>query len=336
MFTINGQRTLESYSVNDEARKISPPQSVRSSAEVAILLCSYNGEAYLEKQLESLVSQTHTDWVIYASDDGSTDSTLEVLHSYQRSLGADRLVILSGPRIGFAGNFMGLIRNRAIHADYYAFCDQDDIWYPDKLQRSLASLPSMPEGIPALYCSRTRLIDARGNPIGFSPLFRKKPAFANALVQSLAGANTMLFNEEARLLLAKTPQNAHVVSHDWLTYLLVSGCSGSIVYDPQPTLDYRQHGGNLIGSNATLGDRWMRIRKMLGGTFSDWNEYNLYAISVCCDQFSERNRKCLKRFSQARRASFLKRIYLLKKANIYRQTLLGNIGLVVAAGIGRI
>lgn len=305
-------------------------------ARVAILLCSYNGSKYLAAQLDSIAAQTRSNWVVYVSDDGSTDATLEILRSYQHDFGVDKLIIYPGPRKGFAKNFMALIGNPAICADYYAFCDQDDIWYPDKLQRSLTSLSNVPNGVPALYGSRTRLIDAEGNPIGFSPLFKKKPGFANALVQSLAGANTMLFNDRARTLLLKTPQDAHVVSHDWLTYLLVSGCSGRVVYDSDPTLDYRQHGGNLIGSNATLADRWARIRKMLAGTFSEWNDYNLYAISGAATQFSERNRRRLKHFTQARRASFLKRIYLLKKANVYRQTLLGNIGLVVAAGIGRI
>lgn len=308
-----------------------------SSPSVAVLLCTYNGAEFLERQLNSIEKQTHSNWVIYASDDGSRDATLDILQRYQKRWGHDRLTILGGPRRGFARNFMSLIMNPAIQADYFAFCDQDDVWFVDKLARSLERLANTPAKIPALYCSRTRLVDAAGQVIGFSPLFPKTPSFRNALVQSLAGANTMLLNNAARALLTQIPKDAHIVSHDWLTYLLVSGCDGRVIYDPEPTLDYRQHGANLIGSNASLADRWVRIRKMLAGTFSEWNRHNLYALSNSHQQLSSHNRMALRLFNQVRESSLpFARIYSLKKAGLYRQTLFGNIGLIVAASIRRV
>lgn len=254
--------------------------------KVAILLCTYNGGGFLVEQLESIVCQTHDDWVIYASDDGSSDATLEILRMYQSRLGSDRLILAQGPRQGFARNFMSLVLNPSVKADFYAFCDQDDIWYPDKLERSVARLVSVKPLQPALYCSRTHLVDGKGRSIGYSPLFTKRPDFSNALVQSLAGANSMLLNEPARALLALTPDDAHIVSHDWLSYILVSGAGGLVFYDPNPTLDYRQHGGNLIGANTGLRERWQRIRMLFTGRFREWNAQNLYALSNARAQFT--------------------------------------------------
>ncbi len=310
--------------------------SSASGQRVAILLCTFNGAEFLEEQLESIVKQTHPDWILYASDDGSSDRTLEILNSFRARLGADRVKIFEGPRQGFAKNFLSLIKNPVVQGDFYAFCDQDDIWYENKLARGLRYASSGKAGQPFLFCSRTRLIDASGRVIGFSPLFTKEPTFHNALVQSLAGANTMLLNGAARALLVSAPGDVHIVSHDWLAYILVSGCGGRVVYDREPSLDYRQHGANLIGSNISLGDRWRRIKKMYSGTFREWNDDNLRAIRGARKFFTYENRVVLCRFVLARKSRLLARIWLFKGAGLYRQTVLGNIGLVVAGSIRRL
>lgn len=332
--------TMKTQEVNPPAVRelevVTDKKTVAASAKVAIFLCTYNGADFLAQQLDSFVQQTHKNWVVYASDDGSNDATLSILQRYQKMLGEEHLIIQQGPRRGFAQNFMSLVKNPMISADYYAFSDQDDIWFADKLERGLAKLANTPPTLPALFCSRTRLIDASGQVIGYSPLFAKAPSFRNALVQSLAGANTMLLNAAARSLLAKTPGDAHIVSHDWLTYLLVSGCDGPVIYDGEPTLDYRQHGSNLIGANSSFTDRLVRIRKMFAGTFREWNRHNLYLLNSCTQHLTSESRTILERFEQARKSSFFRRMYLLKQAGVYRQTSLGNIGLVVAASIGRV
>src|SRR5690606_13801344 len=97
-----------------------------SNSCVAILLTTYNGERFLCEQLDSIAAQTHQDWVVYVSDDGSTDGTLKTLKRYQAAWVSGRMQILHGPGQGFAKNFMSLIRSPAVDAPYLAFCDQDD------------------------------------------------------------------------------------------------------------------------------------------------------------------------------------------------------------------
>jgi glycosyltransferase involved in cell wall biosynthesis len=296
---------------------------------VGILLCTFNGGAYLREQLESIIAQTYSHWHLFVSDDGSTDQTLTVLNEYRLRLGS-RLVRLEGPQRGFAKNFMSLIQNDNIKCDAYAFSDQDDIWLPDKLERSLAALAPLPKDVPSLYCSRTRLIDINGRVTGLTPLFKKRPSFKNALVQSLAGANTMLINEAARKLLAVTDVDAPIVAHDWLAYLVVSGCGGTVIYDAEPTLLYRQHSGNLIGANAGLRNKLKRIRKMLSGRFRDWNEKHLFILRKYSSVLTPENRRLIAQFEKLRGPHLVQRISSLRHAGFYRQTVAGTVSLYAA------
>ncbi len=302
--------------------------------QVAILLATFNGEKYIQEQLDSIVRQTHRNWTLHVSDDGSTDATPDILARFQMQHGAEKVFLSGGPRKGFAQNFFSLIRAPYIQADYFAFCDQDDIWFADKLERAIARLK--PHKQAAVYCSRTRLIDRQGHPIGYSPCFKRAPSFRNALVQSLAGANTMLLNSHARALLARVPHNAPIVSHDWLCYLLVSGSGGKVVYDPEPSLYYRQHGDNLIGSNSTWSDRLVRVRRMFKGTFRQWNQQNITTLRSCEDELARRNVQALTLFERSRQACLPKRLCLLLRSGVYRQTSFGTATLILAACIGKL
>ncbi|MCD5982668.1 glycosyltransferase family 2 protein [Pseudomonas sp. CDFA 610] len=307
-----------------------------SLPRVAILMCTYNGAAYLSEQLDSFSAQTFPNWVLYVSDDASTDDTNRILAEYQARWGKDRMVIFNGPCNGFAENFISLVQRTEIEADYFAFSDQDDVWFRDKLERSVARLDPLGESAPALYCSRTRLVDAKLNVIGISPLFRKPPSFRNALVQSLAGANTMLINQSARDLLMRLPHKPSLIVHDWLTYLLVTGCGGYVFYDSDPTLYYRQHGGNLIGANASTRDRLLRLRKMLTGRFIVWNDANVSILRGMEQSLTDECRMLLDHFDNGRRSGFFQRVSTFKKAGFYRQTLRGNMSLVLAVCLRKV
>ncbi|UUT21635.1 MULTISPECIES: glycosyltransferase family 2 protein [Pseudomonas] len=314
------------------------PPSTRSPSpfEVAILLCTYNGQAFLKEQIDSILAQTHQEWTLYISDDGSTDKTIELLEEYQLLIDEQRIKIFNGPRKGFAANFMSLIRNKGIKADFFAFSDQDDIWKNNKLERSIQHLALLPSDLPALYCSRTRLIDEDQNNIGFSPEFKREPTFKNALIQSISGANTMLLNNAARELLSLIPDTMKIVAHDWLAYLLTTACGGRVVYDQEPTLDYRQHGGNLIGAGSSIKERMIRFQKLIDGQFRDWSDLNLKALEIVENKLPPENHQTLIDFRQGRQDSFFTRLRLMKKSGIYRQTLMDNISLAIAICLNKI
>lgn len=341
--------------MTDQASKGSPPRtkpaSMAASAtksrvsaapvtaglpKVAILLCTFNGAAFLDEQLDSLEEQTHANWEVWASDDGSSDITLAQLKSRQARWPAGRMHIMNGPQRGFAANFLSLACHPDIEADHFAFCDQDDIWEADKLQRAVDWIATVPPDVPALYCARTRLVDAGGHEIGLSPLFTRDPGFGNALVQNIGGGNTMLFNAAARDLLRVAGPDVSAVAHDWWAYILISGCGGRVHYDPHPAIRYRQHGGNLIGRNSGWRARLSRILMLFRGRFRTWNERNLDALrSVDCP-LTPASRALLERFAAVRRQSPLSALVGLKRCGVYRQTLLGNLGLFAAAAMRKL
>jgi glycosyltransferase involved in cell wall biosynthesis len=302
-------------------------------AHVAILLCTMQGNGYLRGQLESILAQSHASWSIWASDDGSDDGTKELLGEYEARLGRSRLSVAQGPSEGFAKNFLSLTCNASIVADYYAYADQDDIWETNKLARALEWLEKIPSHLPALYCARTRIVDANNMEVGFSPLYTRPPHFTNALVQSIAGGNTMVFNQAACNLLRLAGADVPVVSHDWWAYLVVSGCGGKIFYDPRPTVRYRQHDGNLVGTNSRFVQRLIRTFQ---GRFKGWNETNIAALQNVRWRLTPDNQRRLEEFSKARDSGLFSRLAGMKRSGVRRQSVLGNIGLTAAAILGKV
>ena len=146
----------------------------------------------------------------------------------------------------------------------------------------------------------------------------------------------MVFNKAAKRLLERVGK-LDIVLHDWWTYQLVSAVDGAIRYDPQPALKYRQHSDNLIGSNLGWHARLIRFRMMLSGRFREWNKTNIAALQrVPAGLMTPQNSLVLQRFAQARTASLLKRLGHLKQSGVYRQTMLDNFGLLLAAILRRI
>lgn len=308
--------------------------AVEQQARVAILLATYHGQQFLAEQLDSYSAQTHANWQLWVSDDASGDNTPTILAEYQRRWGS-RLQISSGPAAGFAANFLALACDPRVEADFYAYSDQDDIWEADKLSRALAWLQEVPQDTPALYFSRTLLVDEQNREIGLSPLFSRPPSFANALVQNIGGGNTMVFNQAARELLLAAGPHVEIVSHDWWTYMLVSGCGGQVRYDPQPTIRYRQHEQNLVGHNSGLQARWKRVRMLMRGRYRKWNDLNTRALQTMAPRLTPENQAIFRRFCEARQAGAVGRLTGLLRSGVYRQSTLDNLALAIASLLGK-
>ena len=321
------------------ATQPSAPNATKTAAQplVAVLLCTYDGEEYLAGQLNSIALQTHRRWKVWVSDDGSRDRTGAILQQYEKQWGSGLFSVLKGPGSGYVANFMSLLCNSRIVADTYAYADQDDHWETDKLARAVAWLETIPGDTPALYMSRTRLIDRDDNDLGLAPLFTAKPpSFANAIVQNIGGGNTMVMNNAARTLVMANSKDVAIVSHDWWTYLMVSGAGGRVFYDPYPGVRYRQHGGNLIGSNDRLPARLWRARQVLGGRFKRWGEINAQGLARVREQLTRENRRIFDDFSTARTGFLPLRLLALKRSGVHRQGFIDNIGLYVAALFNRL
>lgn len=303
--------------------------------KVVILLATYNGEQYLAEQLNSFLNQDFQNLFLLISDDGSTDKTLDIIEDFRLRFGENRIFLFKGPKQGFAKNFLHLLdcAKQQFEIDesyYFAYADQDDIWYQDKLSSALKELTFLDYSKPLLYCTRTRLINEQGAEIGFAPLFSKPPSFKNALIQNIAGGNTMVFNDKTFELIQKTPKDSSIVSHDWWTYLLVTGAEGEVIYSPIPSMDYRQHAKNLIGSNMGFLARLFRMKELLKGRFMHWNSKNINALKAYEHALSASNQKIMHEFALLRENHFPKNIMKFKRLGLYRQTKFDNLAMQLA------
>ena len=219
--------------------------------KVIVLLSTYNGEKFLQSQLDSILAQdlcNNAEILIFVRDDGSSDNTQNILQEYKKQ---KNLNWYTGVNIKPAKSFWHLL-NHCPDADYYAFCDQDDIWFTDKLSRAVNTIQSLSnQNQPILYCSSVTVTDASLNPIKNNTRNKVYTDFAHALIYSLAPGCTFVFNHYAKNLLTSYDiDNNYVIMHDWLVHKIIA-MMGIVLYDHNPTMYYRQHGNNVIG--ATKG-----------------------------------------------------------------------------------
>lgn len=308
-----------------------------TNKNVAVILGYYNGNSYLPEQIRSILEQSHKNLEIFVSDDCST---LEVDVKRLGLTTNDTKKIHLGVRsfnIGCTNNFLDALGKVDSLFEYFSFSDQDDVWHKDKVEDALAVIARYPDDKPVLYCARTAITNEDCQvDLGISPLFEKKPSFANALVQNIGGGNTMVFNKAARDLIVTSSINVEVVAHDWWCYQIVSGAGGVIQYDTKPCLKYRQHSGNLVGSNNDWRSRLIRIRGLLNCRFRNWNNINLKALSKNRALLTPDNQQRLNDFIRARESPLIKRLILFKSTRIYRQTFLGNLGLVLGLILNKV
>lgn len=318
-----------------ERADIYPEIRTASPGRLAVLLATCEGVRFIDEQLRSIEEQSWRDIDVWVSDDCSTDGTLDVLEDWQRRWTRGRFIILKGPDRGFADNFRSLLANADIDADYIAFCDQDDIWLPEKT-KAAADVLMRSGDRPALYCARTIIADAAGRELLRSPLFRRPPEFANALVQSIGGGNTMVMNRAAHRMLREAARRTGFVSHDWFSYLMVAGAGGDVIYSETPHVRYRQHDRNLVGSNHGLKASAKRLLAGFSGRFSRWNEDNVAALVACRDMLTPAARETLEVFRRARKGPLLDRLANLKRSGVYRQSAFGQVSLYAAGVLGKL
>ena len=227
-----------------------------SQPTVAIVLCTFNGAKHLQAQLESLNTQT---WPIsvLAFDDGSTDSTIEILESYK-----DRLNISihrNEKNLGYVSNFeQGIAKALDSGFDYIALCDQDDLWHQQRVTLGMQQLQTMDgasKSKPALVHCDLNMINATGETVHHSFLtYRRysigeKNALATVLGQNGVMGNTILMNAALAKLALPFPADLHV--HDYWLAVLVELYGQRVLLD-KALVNYRIHDSNASNPNAAI------------------------------------------------------------------------------------
>lgn len=212
--------------------------------KILILMSTYNGEKYLCEQITSLLKQEGVSVRILVRDDGSSDNTTSLLNEYQRQ---GHLRWYSGTNLRPAKSFMNLLIN-APEEEYYAFCDQDDVWMPEKLKVAIEKI----KGIngPALYCSDTILVDSHLNLIRKANL-KAEGSFVESLISNPVTGCTMVFNKALRDIVIQYEPDV-IDMHDWWIYRVCMAIGGFYYFDKTPQIKYRQHGANVVGGQNSM------------------------------------------------------------------------------------
>jgi glycosyltransferase involved in cell wall biosynthesis len=232
-------------------------RTTASGARVKVLLSTFNGAPFLRELLDSLLTQSYKNVHIDVRDDGSIDDTNCILDEYTAR--HPTIHTVRGENLGVIGSYFSLLNEAGDDFDFYSFCDQDDIWHPDKIRDAVTRLSSEDSDRPLLYCSRVEFVDEAMNRLGFSPIPRRI-GFGNALVENIAIGCTVVVNRKAReLILSREP--GRMIMHDWWFYLIVSAL-GEVIYDEKPNIRYRQHSGNVIGGTPNMAVNVFRRLKV--------------------------------------------------------------------------
>jgi len=234
--------------------------------KIAVLMSTYNGGRYLAKQLDSLAAQTVSgDMTLYVRDDGSSDDTLSILENYK-----DRLPIrfLRGKNSGPAMSFWKLLMNEKIEADYYAFCDQDDIWDPDKIERGIRSI----ESGYVLYACNSRVIDendkvTRDFRVPESPVIEMPRLFISGVTQGCS----MIFGNQLRQALIEKKITC-IPMHD-IIVMLYALTIGKVQWEQDAHFSYRMHSGNVVAKANKSG-----IRKLMT-TYQNWKNSSRHSMA---------------------------------------------------------
>lgn len=237
---------------------------------VLVLLSTYNGEKFLKDQISSLLNQQQVNTYILIRDDGSTDRTIEILRESEKRYA--NIEVVYGSNIGCSKSFdtlIGLAVSKLQVFDYYAFCDQDDVWDDDKLVVAVRLLDLHRNKEMRLYSSSYRVVDTNLNYISTSISKYKHTLGESLLMINILGC-TQVFS---RSLLESSYKRIEYMdtffpnmpNHDGWNYLVAIVNRALIIYDENPHLNYRQHENNVVGANqSTLINRFYRMLKSKG------------------------------------------------------------------------
>lgn len=229
--------------------------------KVLILLSTYNGREFLKDQLDSILHQKYSQIRILIRDDGSTDSTMEILSKYKAAY-PDKIDLIEGENIGWKKSFFELLRlanEKYKEYDFFAFSDQDDIWLPDKIEKAISELIKLPQG-PNLYCSN-QYYYKNGYNFGLIRKKKSESSYKSCLVKNNATGCTIVFNKKLLNLISYEFPSVDI-AHDYWLYMVAVLC-GHVYIDDNGYILYRQHDNNQIGSKSSWMDIWKRRIKSL-------------------------------------------------------------------------
>lgn len=281
--------------------------------KVAVLMSTYNGHIYLNQQLESLSNQTVADkMTVYIRDDGSTDDTFEIIEKWKSKLS---IVMYKGKNAGPAMSFWLLLMNSEIKADYYAFCDQDDVWDSDKMEVAINHL----NGDTHFYACNCRIIDEKGF-VTDEKRCKEVPdiSIRRLFISGVTQGCSMVFDDALRQYIVEKEIQC-IPMHD-VVLMLYAMNFGKIYWDQEPHFSYRVHSNNVVAKSNKS------ILKKIKTTWWNWKNSSKNSMGTVAKEFimneeslSEMDKYFLKRIANYKKNK-IKVINLYKNERIEKST----------------
>lgn len=307
--------------------------------KVAILIATYNGEKFLEEQIESILNQTYQDFVLYIRDDNSTDGTQRIINEYVKKY-PEKIIQVRDDKIakGACNNFMYLLEYVYNLNKYvmFMFSDQDDFWIEDKVETTIKEYNRVNnKEQPILIHTDLNVVDAQLNVIDesffkYSNLNGKYNSFNNYLIQNNVTGCTTFINKSLVDLIKFNIKDIRM--HDWYFALLASAF-GQVIFIDKATIKYRQHGNNVLGAKKIKGIGDMYNKLVKNNTIKeDLNKIFEQAESFRKNHYellSKENKDTIDDFCQVKYSNKIRKIIIINKNKFYKQGLIRRIGEVL-------
>lgn len=307
--------------------------------KVAIILSAYNGEEFISEQIESILAQSFNNLDLFVHDDGSSDETFKIIKEY-----ADKYeninIIVDKKKLGYPECFIEMLKVVEGY-QYYAFCDQDDVWSKDKIANGVEALKSLDNKRPLLYYTAVNYCDSYLNFIRGSRFAEKIDgltylSLTDVLFGGEAMGMTFIFNNRSRDALITA--NEYGKFKDWFLKIYCSTC-GNIIYDPKPSAMYRRHNRAVTEKSNPSG----KIRRYCSQiqeiflskeTFCEQKKIISLLKTIYFDDISKEDQQLLRLFSAP--DSIMNRIKKVFYKKRFRRKLIDEFGYRFAFLLGKI
>lgn len=277
--------------------------------EVKIILCTFNGQKFIEEQLYSIFNQSYKNFSIDIYDDFSKDNTVPIIKTIlKKHPKINARLLIRKKNIGYYKNFMKALIDTQLNNELVLLCDQDDIWLPNKIQKVIDKYQK--SDLPFFYFSRRYIVDENLNFKKIIPSKIDYPiTFFHLFFQNIAGGNTIAINH---ILLKKIKNFRYLLVHtihDWEIFSIALTAKDCIIFfDETPAILYRQHSAAAIGLNDDYKDFFKKIYSTLSLKYKKAINMRLNFFILNSEHLGPDQLKFIKHIKNYRNKSFFHRL----------------------------
>lgn len=301
--------------------------------KTAILMATYNGENFIRDQIDSILAQTDTDWMLYIHDDGSKDKTRSIIKQYENQYPECIQIIEGEPTGGAKENFFYLMNQ--VEAPYYMFADQDDVWRMEKVQLTKAEMLKMEskesKETPCLVFTELKVVNSSLGVLAdsmseYQGLDCQNLTFNRALIQNVVTGCTMMVNKSLRDKMLEVENYEDILMHDWWAFLVATRF-GKVSFLAFQTIQYRQHANNGVGARDAKSPLYLMKRMLQGEAIKESLVNTRKQAAKFVKEYKEVEDSLASQYAKLGEKERKERLKFYKENDVKKSTFARNVGL---------